>query len=106
MRAPGWDVVHVGEIGMQRALDREIAARAIADGRAVVTLDSDFSAFLALTGAVAPSVIHARLQGLDTDAAVALLSRLVPSILSDLEGGCVASVTASSVRVRALPIRG
>jgi predicted nuclease of predicted toxin-antitoxin system len=39
--ALGWDVVHVGEIGMSAATDHEILRGGLADGRAGVTLDAD-----------------------------------------------------------------
>ena len=40
--ALGWDVVHVGDLGMATASDKEILSRALVEGRAVVTLDADF----------------------------------------------------------------
>jgi predicted nuclease of predicted toxin-antitoxin system len=64
LAALGWDVVHVGEIGMSAAADQEILGRALADGRAVVTLDADFHTNLALENAAGPSVIRIRIEGL------------------------------------------
>jgi predicted nuclease of predicted toxin-antitoxin system len=54
LAALGWDVVHVGEIGMAAATDQEILRRALAEQRAVVTLDADFHTILALENASAP----------------------------------------------------
>jgi predicted nuclease of predicted toxin-antitoxin system len=43
LRSLGWDVIHVGEIGLAAAEDRQIIARAVEEGRVCVTLDLDFS---------------------------------------------------------------
>ena len=44
LRQGGHDCVHVGEIGMSRAEDREFVAWAREHRRTVVTLDADFHA--------------------------------------------------------------
>jgi predicted nuclease of predicted toxin-antitoxin system len=38
----GWNVIHVSEIGMSRADDRDILQRAGAEARICVTLDAGF----------------------------------------------------------------
>ncbi len=60
----GVDTAHVGEIGMSTAEDSAILAQGQAENRVVVTLDADFHTLLALSGAVSPSVIRLRLEGL------------------------------------------
>jgi len=42
LREVGWDVVHVGELGMSEATDAVILDFAVRTRRVVVTLDSDF----------------------------------------------------------------
>ena len=64
LREVGFDALHVGDIGMAEALDAHIVERARIEGRVIVTLDADFHAILALTGATSPSVIRLRIQGL------------------------------------------
>lgn len=64
LRAAGVDTVHVGEIGMSAVSDSAILAQGQAEQRVVVTLDADFHALLALSGATAPSVIRRSLLSL------------------------------------------
>ena len=60
----GWDAIHVGDIGMSSATDVEIIEKGRAERRIIVTLDSDFHAHLAVTGAKFPSTIRVRIEGL------------------------------------------
>jgi len=106
LREAGHDAVHLSERGLQRLDDEQILALAREEQRIVVTLDADFSALLALGGALAPSVIHVRIEGLPSWAAAELIRNVAGSIGSDLSRGCVASVSARGTRVRHLPIAG
>jgi predicted nuclease of predicted toxin-antitoxin system len=45
---------HVGEIGMSKAADEEILAFALREHATLVTLDADFHAILAVSGASGP----------------------------------------------------
>ena len=104
LAALGWDVVHVGEIGMSAAADQEILGRALADGRAVVTLDADFHTNLALENAAGPSVIRIRIEGLRDPELAALVQRVVEACRVDLERGAMVSVDETGFRLRGLPI--
>jgi len=104
LRAAGVDAVHTAGIGMSRAEDEAILAEAAAQDRLVVTLDADFHALLALSGATRPSVIRLRIQGLRAEEIAPLLSRILEQSREDLEEGAVISVTETRVRVRKLPI--
>jgi predicted nuclease of predicted toxin-antitoxin system len=57
----GHDAVHVRALRLERATDREIAQRAAADHRIIVTFDLDFGEVLALGTLDKPSVILCRL---------------------------------------------
>ena len=63
LREIGWDVQHVSERGMSQAEDAAIIAMARQEQRIVVTLDADFHALLAVSGAKGPSVVRIRSGG-------------------------------------------
>lgn len=65
LRERGFDAIHVSEIGMERADDLAILARAASEQRVCITLDHDFHAHLATTGRGNPSVILLRDQMID-----------------------------------------
>ncbi len=56
----GVETVHVGDIGLASADDLAIIDYAEQHGQVVVTLDADFHAHLAISGAAKPSVIRIR----------------------------------------------
>ena len=100
----GWDVVHVSEIGMSRADDREILRRARADSRVCVTLDADFHSLLATGGERGPSVIRIRKEGLDATALAALLQNAWSRVEDALVSGALVTISERSIRARRLPV--
>jgi len=104
LRAVGWEIVHVGEIGLSKAPDDQILHFARREDRVCVTLDADFHAILAATGDRAPSVIRIRRQGLRARELVELIRSVVAQVTVDLENEAAVSGTQRSVRVRKLPI--
>jgi predicted nuclease of predicted toxin-antitoxin system len=106
LRGAGIDATHVAEIGMEKADDDEILARAVVDNATVVTLDADFHSLLALTGAMAPSVIRIRIERLKADQVASLLQIVLAQVSDDLAKGAVVTVQPTRIRVHSLPIRG
>ena len=104
LRREGWDVVHVGEIGMSRATDLEILDYARRENRVCVTLDADFHALLVLGSERSPSVVHIRIEGLQAMAMAELLIRIGSHIQSAAEQGALITVTETQVRIRRLPV--
>jgi predicted nuclease of predicted toxin-antitoxin system len=104
LRQAGFDAIHTAEIGMAKAADAEILARALTDRRIVVTLDADFHALLAVSGARNPSIIRFRLEGLRAEEFSVVLQNVMDRCHDDLEAGAVVSVQENRVRVRHLPI--
>lgn len=104
LRQADWDVVHIGERGHSAAPDAEILNMALAEGRVICTLDADFHALLAHSGAFGPSVIRVRREGLRGPEISALLIAIEPRITKALDRGAAISVTEKSIRIRYLPI--
>jgi predicted nuclease of predicted toxin-antitoxin system len=105
LRAEGWDVVHVREIGMSKAADLEFLAYAANESRVVITLDRDFPQILALSAAVRPSIVLVRQQRLRAAEFSALLTSIWRDYEHSLDQGCVVKVGSRGTRVRLLPLR-
>jgi predicted nuclease of predicted toxin-antitoxin system len=102
----GHSAVHVGDLGMAAATDEAILERGRLEGAVVVTLDTDFHAILARTGARAPSTIRLRIEGLKAAAAAELIDAVEKACSKELGAGVAVSVDESSIRVRPLPLPG
>lgn len=106
--AGGHQATHVRDEGMAGASDSQVLAAAAAGGLILVTADrGDFGRELALTRALAPSVILLR-QLPDVvraaDVAALLLANLTDVVASALEAGAFVVLTPTAVRVRHLPL--
>jgi predicted nuclease of predicted toxin-antitoxin system len=104
LRRLGSDVVHVGETGLSAATDSQILEHARQAGRVVCTLDADFHALLALSGASGPSVVRIRREGLRGDALASLMAAVLPQLTPALEKGAMVSITENALRIRYLPL--
>jgi len=104
LRQKGLDAVHTGECGLSVASDNAILAAGRAQGRTVITLDSDFHTILALEEASGPSVIRVRWEGLRGPEMAKLIGQVLALCLDDLELGAAVSVKPDGIRVRRLPI--
>ena len=104
LRRDGIDAFHAREVGLSRADDADILAWCRGEGRTIITLDADFHALLALSGARAPSVVRIRIEGLRDRALADLIQRVIRSVGQELLRGSAVSVTASSIRLHALPL--
>lgn len=62
LHSAGMDAVHTGECGLATASDIAILEYTRAEDAIVVTLDADFHALMALSGATQPSVIRIRIK--------------------------------------------
>lgn len=104
LRATGYDAVHLRDEGLQRLTDYKIVAKAIAEGRIILTHDLDFGQIVALSGGNVPSVVTFRLA----DMRAANVNRHIVALLArfgdDLTEGALVSISDRSVRIRKLPI--
>ena len=80
------------------------AARA--EGRTVVSADTDFGELLARTHQTDPSVILFRRHPYDTASMVRSLSAAIAAIETDLDDGAIAVIGRDRLRIRRLPIGG
>ncbi len=96
--------LHVGDVGLATASDQRILKHAEQHGSTVVTLDADFHALLAVSGASAPSVVRLRIEGLKGNELAALLVRVWNRAGAALTRGAIATVTPASIRIKDLPI--
>jgi len=104
LRSRGEEAIHVSEIGMAKTADELILKHAAKEARVVVTLDADFHAILALSGAKGPSVIRFRVEGLTAQPASDLILKIGGSFGTQLMDGCVISCDEEKVRIRKLPL--
>jgi len=106
LRDAGLKAYHVGEVGLAAAAGSTILARARDHAQIVVTLDADFHAQLALSGAAGPSVIRIRIEGLKAKQLADLLVRVLEQCGDELKSGAMVAVTESGIRIRhLLPVR-
>lgn len=106
LRDRGIDAQHVLELDLRAATDRVILAHATAVMAVVVTLDSDFHQLLAESGAVQPSVVRFRIEGLSHLAMADRIEQVVQATHDALVAGVAVSVDEHSIRVHELPLSG
>ena len=104
LRDLGYECVHVGEVGMSTAADEEILSFALRKDGIVATLDADFHAILAVSGAVGPSVIRIRIQGLSAAEIAEYLHLVSVQFVSELSGGSLVTIKARKTTCHRLPI--
>lgn len=106
LRALGHDAVHLREWGLQRLDDDEIVAKAVSEGRVILTHDLDFGRIVAISGALVPSVITFRLQDMRPAQVDRYLAAVLARSTAALEAGALVSVNERAIRVRPLPVEG
>ena len=79
LQSRGHEARHVRTLGMQRASDREIVARAQVDDSVILTFDLDFGEVLALGVLERPSVVIFRLTDERAESVNGRLARRLPS---------------------------
>ena len=101
----GIEAVHWSSVGDLRATDAEIMNWARDGGYVVLTSDLDFSALLATSSAVGPSVLQVRTQDVFPESLGAQVVRVLHEQSEPLEIGAIVTLDEIAARVRILPIR-
>jgi predicted nuclease of predicted toxin-antitoxin system len=97
--------VNARELGLQTASDSSILDAALAEGRIIVTLESDFHTMLAIRGLAAPSTILIRLHAPTAPQACTIIHSLCERFEHEIVAGSMVTVDSDSVRVRRLPVQ-
>lgn len=104
LRKAGIEAEHVCDIGLSTAADAQILDRARRENMVVVTLDADFHALLAMSGAAGPSAIRIRIEGLKAEALVRLLVGAIGLCTDEIEAGALVTITPHRLGLRQLPL--
>jgi predicted nuclease of predicted toxin-antitoxin system len=104
LKTDGHDAVHASAIGLGRAADTEIMARAVVEFRTVVTADLDYPRLLALTGATGPSLILFRGGNWNEAEVTARISEILAGLSEGDLAQSILVVERNRVRRRRLPI--
>jgi predicted nuclease of predicted toxin-antitoxin system len=101
----GHDAVHVRDLDAAGASDPQLIDLALADGRTIVSADTDFGALLVSTGAIAPSVVLVReVVGRQPPELASLLTTCIEQLEAQLTVGAMVALTTTGARVRRLPL--
>jgi predicted nuclease of predicted toxin-antitoxin system len=101
----GWDVAHIGALGLRAASDRLVLQAARDDGRVLVSADTDFGTLLAASHEPGPSVVLVRrVIGRRVEQLAGLLLANLPQVEADLQHGSIVVIGDDSLRIRPLPI--
>ncbi len=105
LRRNGHDAIHVREVAMQRAPDRQLVDKARDEDRVVLTFDLDFGEILALGVVASPSVVIFRLSDERTNSVNQRLQQVIAEQAEALASGALILVEDTRYRIRRLPIR-
>jgi predicted nuclease of predicted toxin-antitoxin system len=104
LQSKGHDAVHLLDLGLERAKDKEIAKLAVTEKRILLTMDLDFASIVAVSKSALPSVIIFRLRDNRPITINNLLDKNLSKIAPELEKGAIAIFEESRVRLRELSL--
>ena len=100
----GVRAVHWSTVGAHNAPDAEIMAYALANDPVVLTHNLDFSAILAVTHGVKPSVVQIRANDVSPEAIGPKVLAALRQMEIDLQEGALLTADPCRTRVRVLPL--
>lgn len=104
LKESGYEALHWSTVGQPNARDSEIMAWAAANGHTVITHDLDFSAILAATQDVAPSVVQIRAEDVSPTVIGTIVVGALHQMELELEAGALLSIDDKTMRLRILPL--
>jgi predicted nuclease of predicted toxin-antitoxin system len=105
LREAGEDISHLREQSLLTLPDDQILAKAIQEGRVILTFDLDFADLLAASGGKVPSVILFRMRNQTPAAVTPRLFHALELCREALDAGAIVIVEDAAYRLRRLPIR-
>lgn len=105
LKDAGIEAAHWSTLGAPNAPDAEIMTFARFNGYVVLTHDLDFSAILAATHGLKPSVVQIRSEDVSPDAIGKLVVDALRQMNSDLNNGALLTIDANRTRLRILPLQ-
>ncbi|MBP7176890.1 MAG: DUF5615 family PIN-like protein [Thermoclostridium sp.] len=100
----GFETLHWSTVGNATASDSEIMAWASDNRYVVLTNDLDFSAILAATQEITPSVVQIRAEDVSPDLIGDKIVHALRQMQPDLETGALMSIDDKTMRIRILPL--
>ena len=100
----GHDAMHVADLGLCGAPDEQVMGAASAQGRVLISADTDVGELLAIGKLVAPSVILLRGAVTTADHRLRLLVSNLDQIGAELDAGAIVVLTDQRIRIRLLPL--
>jgi predicted nuclease of predicted toxin-antitoxin system len=101
----GHDAVHVVDCGLAGEPDERVLAQAVADGRVLLSADTDFGEILARSGSPVPSVILFRREDRSAESLVSVLLANLDTVADELNRGAFVVIAEERMRIRGLPLR-
>jgi len=104
LKAQGHDAVHASHMGLDRASDVEIMARAVQESRTIITADLDYPRLLAVARATGPSLILFRGGDWSDAEIITRISDVLAGVSETEIAHSILVVERGRVRRRRLPI--
>ncbi|MCX8014382.1 MAG: DUF5615 family PIN-like protein [candidate division WOR-3 bacterium] len=104
LKENGYDAIHVRDIGLNQASDREIFTRAEKEDRILISADTDFSYILSKWSKNKPSLILFRKGCHIPSVQVEMLIKYLPQLESGLLEGSIIVFEKERIRIRKLPL--
>ncbi|MDC7683991.1 DUF5615 family PIN-like protein [Asticcacaulis sp. BYS171W] len=104
LQAAGHEASHWSQLGAMDAPDTELMEYAHGHNLVVLTHDLDFSAILAATKGLKPSVVQIRADNVSPEVIGAAVIDAIRQVQLDLEAGALLTIDTQRSRLRLLPL--